>query len=230
MVVPPTPCSIQHNNDRTALDRRKANFHRQDMTGSSDLRAIKAQMRAKLRFRRRHFSANLDAMAALAAFRSLPEALDDLFRRGTPIVSGYASVGGEPDILPLLTSYVDADHIALPFHAQRDEHLSFRLWRPDQPLEHGPWRTPQPLAQNSPATPDIILCPLLGFDRYGGRLGQGGGHYDRYFSKHPNALRIGIAWSVQEVDHAPLEPTDMALDAILTEQEMIFYGKRLHEA
>src|SRR3546814_5391288 len=71
------------------------------------------------------------------------------------------------------------------------------------------------------AAPDSIFCPLVGFDRRGGRIGQGGGHYDRYFAAHPGALRIGIGWSVQEIDATPRESTDIALDAILTEQEFI---------
>jgi 5-formyltetrahydrofolate cyclo-ligase len=75
--------------------------------------------------------------------------------------------------------------------------------------------------------PALILCPLLGFDRAGGRLGQGGGHYDRYFATHPHILRIGVGWSVQEVDAIPAESTDARLDAVLTEQEFIVCGDRL---
>jgi 5-formyltetrahydrofolate cyclo-ligase len=200
------------------------------MTGptdfAADLAAAKAHMRAKLRFRRKHFVANLDGMAALAAFRSLPAPLAELLTQNAPMVSSYAASGGEPEITPLLLS-IGLQSLAMPFHALRDEHMVFRLWNAADPLETGPWRTPQPLDGGQTVVPDIICCPMVGFDRAGGRLGQGGGHYDRYFEKHPQALRIGIAWSIQEVDLIPAEPTDMRLDAILTEQEYIICGERL---
>lgn len=196
------------------------------MTGPDDIAAAKAHMRDKLRFRRKHFVANLDGMAALAAFRSLPEPLEELLTQKALTVSGYAANGGEPDIIPLLLS-TDLPSLAMPFHALRDEHMEFRLWNADDALENGPWRTLQPLDHSQIIVPDIICCPMVGFDRTGGRLGQGGGHYDRYFEKHPQALRIGIAWSIQEVDLIPIEPTDIRLDAILTEQEFIISGERL---
>jgi len=70
------------------------------------------------------------------------------------------------------------------------------------------------------ATPDLIIAPLLAFDRAGGRLGQGGGHYDRTIE----ALRargpvfvIGLAYAGQEIEAVPCEPHDQRLDAILTE-------------
>lgn len=199
------------------------------MESESDMDGIlaeKARLRERLRFRRHHFTANLDGMAALTAFRTLPAPLYDVINSGDPIVSAYAATNGEPDILPLMREFVPLGRLAMPFHAARDEHLSFRLWNIGDALEKGPWRTPQPTPDSTATTPDILLCPLLGFDRSGGRLGQGGGHYDRYFAKNPNALRIGIAWSIQEVDQIACESTDMRLDAILTEQEYIDCGER----
>lgn len=196
------------------------------MESNSDIIAEKARLRERLRFRRRHFTANLDGMAALSAFRTLPAPLSDLLHAGNPIVSAYAATGGEPDILPLMREFVPAGRLAMPFHAARDEDMGFCLWNVDDELETGPWRTLQPSVITRTATPDIILCPLLGFDRRGGRLGQGGGHYDRYFAKNPNSLRIGIAWSIQELDIITCEPTDILMDAILTEQEYINCGGR----
>ena len=70
-------------------------------------------------------------------------------------------------------------------------------------------------------TPDIVLTPLVGFDRRGTRLGQGAGHYDRAFAAHPAAWRVGIAWSVQEVDALPADAWDVPLHAIATEREWI---------
>ncbi|MDP3783377.1 MAG: 5-formyltetrahydrofolate cyclo-ligase, partial [Sphingopyxis sp.] len=112
-------------------------------------------------------------------------------------------------------------------HAARIETMDFRRWRTGETLTKGPWSTQQPADEAPAAAPGVIFCPLVGFDRQGGRIGQGGGHYDRYFSAHPAALRIGVGWSVQEIDATPRESTDVALDAILTEQEFILCGDRL---
>lgn len=182
----------------------------------------KQVLRDRLRFRRRHFAANLDGMAQLAAFRALPAPLAEVLGRHA-IIGAYAAWGDEPDILPMLSDYP----LALPHHADRDVAMTFRRWPSGAALEKGPWGIRQPGDDGERAAPDLILCPLVGFDRRGGRLGQGGGHYDRYFAAHPDALRVGIGWSVQEVDAVPVESTDLHLDAVLTEQEYILCGDRL---
>ena len=189
----------------------------------TDSAPIKQRLREKLRFRRRHFAANLDEMARLAAFRALPDALADILAV-QDMVAAYAASGGEPDIVPMLAPL---GTLALPHHTGRVASMSFRRWRPGEALAKGPWGTMQPADAAEAVTPDLILCPLVGFDRRGGRLGQGGGHYDRWFAAHPQPLRVGIGWSVQEVDAVPTEPTDIALDAILTEQEFILCGDRM---
>ena len=65
--------------------------------------------------------------------------------------------------------------------------------------------------------PDLILTPLLAFDRFGGRLGQGGGYYDRTFAERPDALRIGFAYAGQGVERLTLEDHDVRLHGVLTE-------------
>ena len=193
---------------------------------SADLVQQKQQLREKLRFRRQHFAANLDGMAQLAAFRVLPASLSELL--ATHATTGaYVAWRDEPDILPMLAGLAEAGALALPHHAGRVAEMHFRRWRQDESLVKGPWGTQQPADDAPIAVPDIIFCPLVGFDRRGGRIGQGGGHYDRYFAAHPGPLRIGIGWSVQEIDATPRESTDIALDAILTEQEFILCGDRL---
>ncbi|KTE17587.1 5-formyltetrahydrofolate cyclo-ligase [Sphingopyxis sp. H115] len=193
---------------------------------SADLVQTKRKLRERLRFRRRHFTANLDGVARLAAFRALPAPLSDLLADHA-VVGAYVAWGDEPDILPMFAGLGEIGALALPHHGARVDTMDFRIWRQADPLEKGPWGTQQPSGDALTAIPDIIFCPLVGFDRRGGRIGQGGGHYDRYFAAHPDALRIGIGWSVQEIDATPRESTDIALDAILTEQEFILCGDRL---
>lgn len=189
---------------------------------SADLALRKQQLRERLRFRRQHFAANLDGMARLAAFRVLPAPLVDVVEGRAP-VAAHIAWGDEPDILPMLSG----QSLVLPYHAGRIDSMDFRRWAPGDPLEKGPWSTQQPLDAAETAAPALIFCPLVGFDRKGGRIGQGGGHYDRYFAAHPAIPRIGVGWSVQEIDAVPTEATDVALDAVLTEQEYIRCGDRL---
>lgn len=189
---------------------------------SADLARQKQALRERLRFRRRHFAANLDGMGRLAAFRALPQPLADILADRDP-VAAYIAWGDEPDIQPLLVGYP----LALPHHHDRTETMDFRRWAPGAALAKGPWGPHQPGGDAESALPALIFCPLVGFDRNGGRLGQGGGHYDRYFAAHPDIPRIGVSWSIQEVDAVPAESTDMRLDAVLTEQEFIVCGDRL---
>jgi len=189
---------------------------------SADLALQKQQLRERLRFRRRHYAANLDGMARLAAFRVVPQPLADRLTRRDP-VAAYIAWGDEPDIVPMLAGYP----LVLPHHAERSDSMNFCRWEPGKALAKGPWGTDQPGEPSAPIEPALIFCPLVGFDRKGNRLGQGGGHYDRFFAAHPAIPRIGVGWSVQEVDAIPAEPTDMPLDAVLTEQEFIICGETL---
>jgi 5-formyltetrahydrofolate cyclo-ligase len=79
----------------------------------------------------------------------------------------------------------------------------------------------QPLSSARECAPDLIVAPLTGFDRQGGRIGYGAGHYDRAFQRYPGAHRIGFAWAIQEVAAVPHDPWDVRLHAIATEREFI---------
>jgi 5-formyltetrahydrofolate cyclo-ligase len=74
--------------------------------------------------------------------------------------------------------------------------------------------------------PDVILTPLIGFDRRLNRLGQGAGHYDRAFARYENAWRVGVAWSVQEVPAIPADIWDVPLHAIITEEGMLWHTEK----
>jgi 5-formyltetrahydrofolate cyclo-ligase len=65
--------------------------------------------------------------------------------------------------------------------------------------------------------PDLIITPLLAFDASGGRLGQGGGFYDRTFAARPDVIRVGFAYAGQAVEALSLEAHDMRLHGVLTE-------------
>lgn len=194
---------------------------------ADQIAALKAELRAKLRFRRDQYVRNLPDLVHAIAFRTPPSPLRTVLTSAR-CVGGYVAASSEVTVEALLTSACDAGTAAaLPYFAGRHDRMAFAAWQPGDAIVPGPWRVGQPANCQSVVFPDLLLCPLLGFDRAGGRIGQGGGHYDRYFADYPDALRIGVGWSVQEVDAIPLEPHDLALDAVLTEQEWIVTGDRL---
>ena len=147
-----------------------------------------------------------------------------LLQRLSPgtIVASYIPVGGEADPALLVAAALQADcRLALPHVIDRATPIRFLCWAGDAALVAGPFGLRQPAADLPELAPDIVLTPLVGFDRQGNRLGQGAGHYDRAFAAHPNAWRIGVAWSVQEVEALTPEAWDVPLHAIATDKEWI---------
>jgi 5-formyltetrahydrofolate cyclo-ligase len=148
--------------------------------------------------------------------------------RGCPpppgaVVSGFWPLGPEIDIRPLLLALHDRGHrIALPVTPRRGEALTFRGWNPGDVLVQERFGTMRPIGEI--LVPDVLLIPLLAFDAAGGRLGYGGGFYDRTLAGLPGRLRMGCAFAAQQVDAVPVGPYDIRLDAVATEQGIIRCG------
>lgn len=171
----------------------------------------KHQLRAAMRATRKRL-AGLDADAAQRAAEqahSLPSGR---------LVAVYRAIGSELDADALSMALVRAGRaLCLPVVIERDAPMIFRRWSPGEPLELDEAGVPAPLPLAAIVDPDLILTPLLAFDGRGGRLGQGGGYYDRTFAALPDAVRVGLAYDGQQVEHLPLEPHDIRLHGVLTE-------------
>ena len=141
------------------------------------------------------------------------------------VVAGYCPLRDELDPTPLMLALaVNGARLCLPVTSPRgsDAGLVFHLWRPGDALARSGFGVFEPHASAPQVTPDLLLVPLLAFDRAGGRLGYGAGHYDRTLaSRSPRPLAIGVAYAAQERSDLPLEPHDEPLDGILTEQAYI---------
>ncbi len=179
--------------------------------------ADKPALRSSLRAARRGFVAALSPDRLAACEAAIRDRVRPVLGRAGPL-AGYVATGGEPDILPLLEDAARrGSQTALP-HVAADRTMTF--------VSAGSPRARRPLGSTQPAAagavlPAVLLVPLVGFDRRGARLGQGGGSYDRWFAAHPDAWRIGIAWSVQEVATLPVDAWDVPLHGIVTELEWI---------
>jgi 5-formyltetrahydrofolate cyclo-ligase len=99
-----------------------------------------------------------------------------------------------------------------------------RAWRFGGPLNAGVWGIREPMPDAAAVDPDILIVPLLAFDRRGYRLGYGAGYYDMTLTalraKKP-IVAVGIGYAAQEVDTVPITPRDVRLDLVLTEREII---------
>jgi 5-formyltetrahydrofolate cyclo-ligase len=137
------------------------------------------------------------------------------------VVAGYHALGAELSPWPVLRKLeVAGARIALPVAPEPHAPLVFRAFAPDQPLSPDAARIPSPTEEAETLTPDLVIAPLIAFDRHGYRLGQGGGYYDRTLAALRAAGRlfvVGLAYAGQEVDQIPRDAHDQPLDAILTE-------------
>ena len=135
------------------------------------------------------------------------------------IVAGYWPIRDEMDLKGVIGKLMDSGQpVCLPVVLGDELPLELRLWRDGAPLYEAGFGTLAPEDEAPKVAPDVILMPLLGFDRLGTRLGYGGGYYDRTLAAMEKRPRlIGFAFALQEVDHIPREPHDVPLDAVVTE-------------
>lgn len=142
------------------------------------------------------------------------------------VVSGFWPIGDEIDIRPLLIALHARGHrLCLPETGKPGNPLVFRRWQPGDRLIPGRFGTSHP--DSDTLTPDVLLVPLLAFDRTGHRLGYGAGYYDRTLAALPNAFRLGCAYVAQEIPEVPAGPNDVRLHAIATERSLIRTSEEL---
>ena len=181
----------------------------------------KSDLRAFYRRARADFADNLTDRERRIAFSAAPAVLSNQFIAGRT-VSGYIPVGSEADPRTLLSIASAAGcNTALPFVTGRSSPMQFLRWSPGDSLHEGPFGLMQPSGDAELCQPDVILTPLVAFDRSLMRLGQGAGHYDRALSLLDSAFIVGIAWSIQEASLLPADPWDIPLNAVLTEKAWI---------
>ncbi|MCX7300502.1 MAG: 5-formyltetrahydrofolate cyclo-ligase [Rhodobacterales bacterium] len=182
----------------------------------TDLTTIKAAAR-KAAFARRkeahaagHPEQAAHLSAVLAGYRGVP-------------VSAYMSMRTEIDPTPAMEEASAHGPVGVPVIMSKGKPLRFRRWEPGVAMVDGGFGALIPETGDW-MTPEIVIVPLVAFNRAGGRLGYGGGFYDRTLQSlraQGPILAIGFAWSAQEDEGFPLEPTDQPLDMIVTEAGVI---------
>ena len=177
---------------------------------------------------RREATARRDALPAAERQQAAEVVAARAFPVAVPpgaIVSGFMPLKSEISPLPLMRKLAEAGAgLALPVVAGKGQPLIMRAWAFGTPLASGVWGIKEPMPDAPAVDPDILIVPLLAFDRRGYRLGYGAGYYDMTLTalraKKP-IVAVGIAYAAQEVDTVPITPRDARLDLVLTEKETI---------
>ncbi|MDE1892901.1 MAG: 5-formyltetrahydrofolate cyclo-ligase [Pseudomonadota bacterium] len=192
-----------------------------------DALAQRRELRRQLAQRRRA----LTPTERIAAAQGLRRSLEQLPEYFTDVrVAGYwASHGELPLNLVIPPLAARGQQFLLPVIGS-DRRLRFAPWQAGEAVQPNRYGIPEPAAPGELLEPfqlDMVLVPLLGFDRRGHRLGHGGGYYDRSFAFLNEQLRptepllVGIAYAFQELPELDDQHWDVPLDFIATERELI---------
>lgn len=152
--------------------------------------------------------------------QSIAEGLDQVLGDVTGrIVSVYWPIRGEPDLRGWMEGLADRGAVcALPVVLQPRTPLVFRAWRRGEPLKPGIWNIPAP-AEGPEVTPDVVLAPVVGFDRACYRLGHGGGFFDRTLAVLASRPRIvGVGYARLAIPTIFPQAHDIPMDLIVTEE------------
>lgn len=179
----------------------------------------KKELRQRLRaLRRDHVAALPPTMKALLFLRP-PAPLAAMIPDDAVVGLYHATAQEAPTRSYAKWFSENGRRIALPWFADRDSPMQFREWRDpyeDSDLVESPWGGLQPQDESPELIPDTAFVPLLGFTGDGWRIGQGGGHYDRWLGANPSVQAIGLAWDCQLLDSLPVEPHDIPMRAVVT--------------
>jgi 5-formyltetrahydrofolate cyclo-ligase len=188
---------------------------------SAKIASAKAAIRREALALRNALPAEMRAHAAQTiAERPFPRALP-----AGATVSGFMPLKSEINPIPLMRKLADAGaRLALPVVCGRGKPLVMRAFALGDPLASGVWGIREPKPDAPEVFPDILLVPLIAFDRSGHRIGYGVGYYDLTIASlraQKRVLAVGIAFAAQEIAQVPTTPRDARLDLVLTEREEI---------
>ena len=169
-----------------------------------------------LKIRKKNSSKNLKIN-----FKSLLQVLKK-FRNAGKIIGGYYPYNYEVDAIPILKRLEKHNYqLSLP-KIKKNSQMDFFRWSLKDPLDINRYGIPEPVS-GVIKYPDILLLPLVAYDKDLNRIGYGGGFYDRYIErlkKKKKILLIGLAYSFQKVKKIPIKKYDIKLDFIITNKEI----------
>lgn len=187
----------------------------------NDLAGIKAAARSAA-FARRKTAFELGQSAVAI------ENLQSVLRRyNGRVVASYMPMRTEINPLPAMKNHAKTGSVCVPVITGAGQALQFHQWKPGCDMVKGAFGAYVPVAAQI-LVPEVVIVPLVAFDRQGNRLGYGGGFYDRTLQglrARGDVLALGFSFAAQEATSLPIEATDQPLDAIITENEILSFGE-----
>jgi 5-formyltetrahydrofolate cyclo-ligase len=184
----------------------------------------KREIRTRLRKARREHAAALPPQVSALVFSRPPAAVLDLVPDDA-VIGLYRADPGEAPASAYAKFFFERGHtIALPWLVDLQTPMIFRVHSDpygESDLAKGYFGLMQGSEEGEEVVPDVLFMPLVAFTPHGQRLGQGGGFYDKWLGAHPDVIRIGMAWDMQEVPELPVEWHDMPLDAVVTPTRLL---------
>ncbi|MEM7570206.1 MAG: 5-formyltetrahydrofolate cyclo-ligase [Pseudomonadota bacterium] len=189
----------------------------------------KTALRAAVRKARKALAQTADhAPFCKAINRAL---IEELGKRTGGAVATYMAMGSEVTLDDFHSFLLETSQwiAALPTITDRaNGEMEFKAWQHPENLHVGQAGISEPPVDAPTVLPDIVVTPLLAFDANGGRLGQGGGFYDRALAslrQRKQITVIGAAFASQEVKRVPMEPHDATLDAVVTQHGLRYFAR-----
>lgn len=185
----------------------------------------KTALRAQAKVAREEAHAQSLAQGGAAARQAVQLLLGFLQPHVGQVIAGYMPLGSELDPRPAMRELSMQGPVAVPVVEAKAQPLRFDLWTPEAEMIPGAFGAAIPKTSN-PVVPEVVIVPMLAFNRAGHRLGYGGGFYDRTLAKlraDGPVFAVGLAYAGQEAHELPVEPTDAPLDAIVTEREVLTF-------
>ena len=137
------------------------------------------------------------------------------------IVGGYYPYNFEVDTTKILKQFEKKKYLITLPKIKKNFQMDFFQWSSNEPLSINKYGIPEPIS-GKVMYPDILLVPIVAFDKNLNRVGYGGGFYDRYIKrvkKNKNVVTIGLAYSFQRVKKIKINNNDMKLNFILTNKK-----------
>lgn len=186
--------------------------------------AIKKEIRNRLRRARVEHAASLPPEVSSLVFHRPPSAVLDLIPDDATI-GLYRADPGEAPASSYARFFLERGHtVALPWLVDLQTPMIFRQHTDpyeESDLAKGYFGLMQGSEDTPEVVPDVLIMPLVAFTAMGHRLGQGGGFYDKWLGAHPETIRFGLAWDMQEVPELPIESHDMHLTGVITPTRLL---------
>jgi len=177
---------------------------------------IKSQIRKKIiRIRKKNYSKNFEINFKCIQKILKKEKISD------KIIGGYYPYNYEANVIEILEKFEKKNYLITLPKIKKNSQMDFFHWSTRHPLLINKYGIPEPIS-NKIKYPNILLVPLVAFDKHLNRVGYGGGFYDRYIKKikkKKKVLTIGLAYSFQKVKKIPINNYDIKLDYIVTEKK-----------